>query len=227
MSNREARRQRREARRKRRQDRIAARQQRRDERRARRQEARQTRRDTRQQARAQRKQARLSRKNAEKLQKIYGDMSPEDIKAINDIQPYVPEMAKELEEQGVQLNDPSDPVEVGTRYAQVEGDVDADLDQAIDEGYVEDENSWDDLEEDERREKRRGALRRIGGFIGEILPTAKRYFGKDNKGNPSAAAEVATGFQTGVRRERKQEFFTSPTFLILVGLVIVYAVTRK
>lgn len=63
------------------------------------------------------KEAKLAKKYAKKMQKAYGDMSPEDVNALNSIAPVLPKMAEELEATGVQVNDPNDPVEVAVKYA--------------------------------------------------------------------------------------------------------------
>lgn len=63
------------------------------------------------------KEAKLAKKYAKKMQKAYGDMSPEDVNALNSIAPILPKMAEELEATGVQVSDPSDPVEVAVKYA--------------------------------------------------------------------------------------------------------------
>ena len=63
------------------------------------------------------KESRLAKKYAKKMRRIYGDMSPEDVNALNSIAPVLPKMAEELEATGVQVSDPSDPVEVAVKYA--------------------------------------------------------------------------------------------------------------
>lgn len=227
MTNREARKARREQRKAARQARIAARQTKRQDRKARRQDARAERKNTRQEGRQKRKQARVSRKAAEKLQKQYGDMTPEEIQAINEIEPYKAGMAKELQEQGVELQDENDPVEVGTRYAQVNGDVSPELEGAIDEAYIyEDEDFLDCVDEEERKQKRRGAFGKIGGFIGEILPTATRYFGKDKGGNKTAVGELGGGIKQGAQRQGLKDIFSNPLTIVAL-LVVGYIVLKK
>jgi len=227
MTNRQARKARREQRRAARQARIAARQTKRQERRAKRQDARADRKSTRQEGRQKRKQARVSRKAAEKLQKEYGDMTPEEIQAINEIEPYKAGMAKELQEQGVELRDEEDPIEVATRYAQVNGDVSPELEGAIEEAYVYEDEDFDDcLDEEDRKQRRRGAFGKIGGFIGEILPTAARYFGGGKKDSSSNVGAAVQGYKGGARKEGLQQIFSNPLTIVAL-LVVGYLIVKK
>lgn len=130
---------------------------RRDATKTRRQEGRQRVKEARIDRRTHKRMAKQSVKGAKQLQKIYGELDPEEVNEINKVQPYVPAMAEELEREGVEVNDPSDPIEVSTKFAMVEDDIENPVDEELladaysDEENDEDETGMSDFEHAEKK----------------------------------------------------------------------------
>ncbi len=165
----------------RRSKRVASRDRRKDARvakRERRSIARTDRRERRGMARDVRKTARLSKRQAKKLSKIYGDMSPEEIEEINSVQPYTGEMASQLQEDGVMLEDPTDTVEVASKYVQLSPEMDDPIDEDVyNDAFVNVEEDFDshfDFAKAKQNAKRAlmGALAGVGNefqkYVGEV-----------------------------------------------------------
>jgi hypothetical protein len=75
-----------------------------------------------------RKTAKFSVKQSNKLGKIYGDLDPEEVNAINSVQPYMGVMKDKLDKEGVPY-DETDPIEVANKYAFVEDEIDSPLEE--------------------------------------------------------------------------------------------------
>jgi hypothetical protein len=75
-----------------------------------------------------RKTAKLSVKESKKLGKIYGDLDPEEVNAINSVQPYLGVMKEKLDKEGVPY-DEEDPIEVANKYAFVEDEIESPLEE--------------------------------------------------------------------------------------------------
>lgn len=111
------------------------------------------------------KEAKLSKKQAKKLNKIYGDLNPDDINAINQVQPYVADMNRQLEDNGIPVEDSNDPIEVTTKYnTEILGeDAPESYEPAFSEGY----ESYD-------KEKAKTALKTVFGAIAGAFTARKR-----------------------------------------------------
>lgn len=93
------------------------------------------------------KQAKMSKRFAKKMQKAYGDMSPEEVQALNEIQPVLPALNKELEAKGIEVNDPEDAVEVTAKYANANPQIEDVVEQEVIEGaYNFEDESFDDFD---------------------------------------------------------------------------------
>ena len=75
-----------------------------------------------------RKTAKISVKEGKKLGKIYGDLDPEEVNAINSVQPYLGVMKDKLDKEGVPY-DEEDPIEVANKYAFVEDEIESPLEE--------------------------------------------------------------------------------------------------
>lgn len=75
-----------------------------------------------------RKTAKVSVKQSKKLGKIYGDLDPEEVNAINSVQPYLGVMKEKLDKEGIPY-DEEDPIEVANKYAFVEDEIDSPLEE--------------------------------------------------------------------------------------------------
>jgi hypothetical protein len=75
-----------------------------------------------------RKTAKISVKQSKKLGKIYGDLDPEEVNAINSVQPYLGVMKDKLDKEGVPY-DEEDPIEVANKYAFVEDEIESPLEE--------------------------------------------------------------------------------------------------
>jgi len=126
--------------------------------------------------RDQRRRARMTKRQAKRLGRIYKDLTPEEIEATNSIQPYLPQMANELQNSGIELQDPTDPIEVATRYANATPQIQAEVPQEIIDSAYSDEN--DDNFDDFDRQKAKGilgsAIVGISAGIGNYIQGVKR-----------------------------------------------------
>lgn len=118
--------------------------------------------------------AKDAKKYASKMQKVYGSMSPEEVNALNQIQPVLPKMAEELQANNIPVSDPSDAVEVATKYANYNPQIEDVAPQEIVEqaygGGAEGDN-FDDFD----KKKAKGILGSL--FVG-VVSGVKDYIGK-------------------------------------------------
>lgn len=200
-------------------------------------ELRQKRQEARVRARDQRKTARLSKKQAKKLQDIYGDMSPEEINAINEIQPLVGAMKDELEDRGVPLEDEEDPIEIANKFSYVADEVE----------YPVDEETYDsifvrhDFEENlfgmgakNRSGNGEGGKKFLKGMLtfvsGGIKETVNRAEEKQMKGEPiTKVEEKLLQANKEVRSEAKRTFMSenSTVIAVVIALLIAYFLLKK
>lgn len=159
--------------------------------------------DLRDQMEEQQIRAKFSKKNARKLKKIYGDLDPNDINAINEIQPYVGGMAEQLGEAGVPLDNPDDPIEVTTAYnTEILGEMPPEgYEEAYGEGY-----------DDFGKEKAKNAIKTVfAGIAGAFGARKKQAEERAMKGQALTPADKAvmdinaTG-KSVVADVRKEEF---------------------
>ena len=176
---------------------------------------RQKRKSQRIQARDTRKTARMSKKQAKRLERIYGDMSSEDMNALNEIEPYMPEMVAELEDAGIELNDPQDEVEVATRYvAAQEPEYAKEHEEEINEAYIYDDEDEDYLEHAEKQKRRKKNLGKIAGFLGETAARAVGYFAPETRG-------TAVGqFKSSYTKQTAADFLGGNTMLLVAALLV-------
>lgn len=174
-------------------------------------------------ARDARKVARLSKKQVKRLERIYGDMSAEDINALNEIEPYMPEMVAELEDAGIELNDPQDEVEVATRYvAAQDPEYAEEHEEEIDEAYIYDDEDEDYLEHAEKEKKRKKNLGKIAGFLGETAARAVGYFAPETRGT------AAGQFKRSYTKQTAADFLGGNTMLLVAAvLVAAFLIFRK
>lgn len=118
--------------------------------------------------------AKDAKKYAKKMKKAYGDMSPEEVQALNEIQPVLPKMAEELAKNDIPVSDPNDAVEVATKYANYNPQIeDAAPQETVEQAYgggAEGDN-FDDFD--------KGKARKVLGslFVG-VVSGVKDYIGK-------------------------------------------------
>ncbi len=119
-------------------------------------------------------QARLSTRQAKKLGKIYGELDPEDVNRINQVQPYVGAMAEELQEDGVALEDPYDPIEVSAKYIQLNEDTDNPVDEEVyNNAFIDTPEDFDSHFDWEKAKQT--AKRALKGALGGIANEATSY----------------------------------------------------
>ena len=176
-------------------------------------------------ARFQVKTAKLSKKNAKKLGKVYGDLNPEEVNQINEIQPYVGAMADQLQEQGVELQDSSDPIEVATTYNR---EI---LGEEVGEGT--DAESFELLhsehEEEDRKKKTGGIIKAaFAGVVGAFKNLSAQAQAKKAKGETLSATdkavlnvnEEANAQVKDAVRAKKKDVFADLFPLLAIGIVI-------
>lgn len=107
-----------------------------------------------------RKNAKLSVKTSKKLGKIYGDLDPEEVNAINDVQPYVGVMKDKLDKEGIAYEE-DDPIEIANKYAMAEDEIESPLeDEQFENLYM------SNLDESD------GGKSKMGGIGGKIAKGA-------------------------------------------------------
>ena len=167
----------------------AERKARRQARRDKNQRNRQDRKDRRAEARNQRKNARISKRNAKKLAKIYGDMTPEEANALNEIQPYVGAMKEELKEKEIPIDNEDDEIEIANKWAQNNDEVENPMDdESFDNIYV--HQNLDDGTQPQGwwQKLAKGALTFVGSGVAGLTAQAKE---KKAKGEPLTKTESA------------------------------------
>lgn len=167
-------------------------------------------RDTIQSGRQQRKLARKSVRNAKQLEKIYGEMSPEDVNAVNSITPYVGAMQEILEERGVELEDPYDPIEVAAKFEYNEPLIEEPFDyNELDAAYYSDDDEYGGYENffgERGKSIMKGVLGGISGAMGSFVNDAKD---KQRTGEPLSKSEdrllqANQAFQEEIRSQLRQ-----------------------
>lgn len=166
----------------------------------------------------QRKTAKLSKRQAKKLNKIYGDLNPEEVNQVNEIQPYVGGMAQQLEENGVPVENSDDPIEVASKYnTEILDEPAPEGYEAFDEGY----EGWD-------KEKAKTALKTVfGGIVGAFTARKKIADERAMKGEPlnkadKALIQVAEVKNDIVKDEKKKEISSIvKKWLPIAGLALV------
>lgn len=185
-------------------------------------------------ARNQRKIARISKRNAKRLNRIYGDMSPEEVNEINQIAPYTGAMADELEQKGIPIENEDDPIEIASKYVQTSDEMGDPIDQDVyDDMYVNDEEDFESHFDYAKAKNTAGRALKgaFGGVLAEFgkytdeLKTKKRS-GQDLSDNEEKilnAEKKARGF---VKEQVKGDIMGTITELlpiILLAIVLMYA----
>lgn len=111
--------------------------------------------------------AKIAKKTAEQLKKVYGNMSPEEVQAINSVQPLMPKMVEELQNAEVPITNPNDPVEVTARYANYNPQIpDVVPQEEIEAAYGENPEGFENFD-------KKNALKIVGsalvGAVGGVL----------------------------------------------------------
>lgn len=159
--------------------------------------------------------AKFSKKQAKKLKKIYGDLSPEEVNQINEIQPYVGGMASQLQEQGVEVENPDDPIEVAAKY---NTEI---LDEPQPEGY----EAFDGFTNGFDKEKAKGLLKiGIGAITGAFGARKAIAEQKAMKGEPLNTADKAViaikeEEAAQVRKAKNEKFGDVLSKALPIGLV--------
>lgn len=166
-------------------------------------------RDAIQSGRQQKKLARKSVRNAKQLEKIYGDLSPEDVNAVNSLTPYVGAMQEILEERGVELEDPYDPIEVAAKFEYNEPLIEEPFDyDELDAAYYSDEEDeeFENFFGERGKSIMKGVLGGISGAMGSFVNDAKD---KQRAGEPLSKSEdrllqANQAFQEEIRSQLRQ-----------------------
>lgn len=195
-----------------------------------RQESRISERATKQAGRKQKRLARTSVKNAKQLEKIYGDLDPEQVNAVNEITPYVGAMNEVLEEKGVEVNDPTDPIEVAAKFEFAEPGIDEPFPfDYLDAAYLNEEDSFIG---EKGKSVLRGVLGGISGAVGSFVndAKAKERAGEPLKDSEKKLLEANRQFQDEIRAQLQQKAgqdigSTIVKFapIILIGIVALIA----
>lgn len=116
--------------------------------------------------------AKLSKKEAKKLSKVYGDLDPEQLNAMNAVQPYIGGMQQELQEQGYPV-DPDDPLQTVALYdSEILGNNNIPED-AINTMYLSPDEMFEDFTPQEREHLTDGAKNAIkSGLKGAVAGLA-------------------------------------------------------
>lgn len=146
---------------------------------------------------ARKRMAKISKKQAKKLKKIYGDMTPEEIQQLNEINPLVPEMQKQVEEAGGTIENPDDPIEVAAKFDEtvLQNEQTAQVDEVTQgesyEAFFGGNESFEHMSDDKKK-KMRGFFKNAFGFIkGGISSVMQQAQDKQLEGQPLTEAEKA------------------------------------
>ena len=179
--------------------------------------------------------AKLSKKEAAKLSKVYGDLDPDQLNAMNAVQPYIGGMQQELQEQGYPV-DPSDPVQTVAMYnSEILGNNDIPED-AINTMYLTPEEMFEDFTPQERehlsdsaknaiKSGLKGALTGISDFIDSTKKKAKSgaKLSEAEKSILEAdkqARSAAKGYALGKAGDWLKEML--PLILLFIVILIVF-----
>jgi len=170
--------------------------------------------------------AKDAKKYAKKMKKAYGDMSPEEVHALNEIQPVLPKMAEELAKNDIPVTDPNDAVEVATKYAnynpQIEDVAPQDMVEQAYGGGAEGDN-FDNFD----REKAKKVLGSL--FVG-VVSGVKDYIGRakmkpQEQRTPAEQRliDAEKTVVTSVGTAYKNDFMGKNGLLIIAVLVVIIA----
>jgi len=168
--------------------------------------------------------AKDAKKYAAKMQKVYGSMSPEEVNALNQIQPVLPKMAEELQANNIPVSDPADAVEVATKYANYNPQIEDVAPQEVVEqaygGGAEGDN-FDDFD----RKKAKGILGSL--FVG-VVSGVKDYIGKakmkpEAERTPSEQRLIDSekGIVGGAKKAYVNDFMGKNGILIIAVLALI------
>ena len=168
--------------------------------------------------------AKDAKKYAAKMQKVYGSMSPEEVNALNQIQPVLPKMAEELQANNIPVSDPTDAVEVATKYANYNPQIEDVAPQEVVEqaygGGAEGDN-FDDFD----RKKAKGILGSL--FVG-VVSGVKDYIGKakmkpEAERTPSEQRLIDSekGIVGGAKKAYVNDFMGKNGILIIAVLAVI------
>jgi len=168
--------------------------------------------------------AKDAKKYAAKMQKVYGSMSPEEVNALNQIQPVLPKMAEELQANNIPVADATDAVEVATKYANYNPQIEDVAPQEVVEqaygGGAEGDN-FDDFD----RKKAKGILGSL--FVG-VVSGVKDYIGKakmkpEAERTPSEQRLIDSekGIVGGAKKAYVNDFMGKNGILIIAVLAVI------
>jgi hypothetical protein len=168
--------------------------------------------------------AKDAKKYAAKMQKVYGSMSPEEVNALNQIQPVLPKMAEELKANNIPVADATDAVEVATKYANYNPQIEDVAPQEVVEqaygGGAEGDN-FDDFD----RKKAKGILGSL--FVG-VVSGVKDYIGKakmkpEAERTPSEQRLIDSekGIVGGAKKAYINDFMGKNGILIIAVLAVI------
>lgn len=195
-----------------------------------RQDLRSTQRDT-------RRTTRLNKRQAKKLERIYGDMDRDTIDNINNLKPYEEPMLEELQDMGIPVEDEEDTIEIATKYAMANDEIENPLeDDVYDDAYI---NEDEEFESHYDKEKRRGVATRLvkgalggvfdslGGFTDELKNKQSRG-GQLTEGERKLvkASNEAEGYVAQKVKGDIMETITSMLPLLIVAIVVIYFVKK-
>ena len=188
-----------------------------------------TRKEKRISARDQRKTARISARNAKKLGKIYGELSPEEVNQLNEIQPLVGAMSEELSQKGIPIQDEEDTIEIAAKYAQANDDIEDPLDEdEFEEAFVLEEESFESVD---KYNNRRAVVKSVlTGIVGGVNEFAKQAAEKEKYDQPLTKSERAIlDAKKDAIDAGKGEFFKDNMgkIVALLALAIIAAVLFK
>lgn len=122
-------------------------------------------------------QKRVTKRLQRKLEKKYGEVDDSVLDQIEDVAPYIPEMANSLQEDGIELEDPNDPIEVATKYVQTDPDQpDPIPDDVYDDAFVNPDDMYFGTDEEfEHFEWKKIALGAVKGAFGSVASDATSH----------------------------------------------------
>ena len=163
------------------------------------------------------RRAKMSVKQAKKLKDIYGELSPEEVNAINEVQPLLPAMQDELDRKGIEY-DEEDPIETSVKFAQTTDEIEDPMDQEdYDELYC-----YENLDE-AKKGKLRNIVKGVTSFaVGGINALTREAQDKKAMGMPLSRTEDAlvTAKEQAITTAKKQYFGESGKYIIPVILVV-------
>lgn len=179
--------------------------------------------------------ARVSNRLEKKLDKKYGGLMPENAQAIAEANAYAPEVLPLLEEQGIEVEDRDDPIEIMSKYVQSNEDMDDPIDEEdYDRAYFCAADHFDGVEEYEHFNWKASALRgvqgAIQGVVGEFGKYADEIEVKQKSGQPLTKEEQAIlNAKKKVKESVKDNILDQVKDFLpwVVGALLLYIVARK